>query len=178
MLGTLISAGSSLLSGLLGSRATKEANKDNAALQKEAAQNQVQWRVADANKAGVSPLAALGMTPISMSPSYVGNDSMASAVGNMGQDIGRAVTAKMGPQERVTAAMNAIQLENGQLQNDLLRTQIRRLNSPGTPPGIAADTIVPGQGDVPVVELTNPTRTAGVTNRRGEIVSPDTVHIK
>ena len=48
--------------------------------------------------------------------------------------------------------MASLQLERGGLENELLRSQIRRLNAPGTPPpspdvGDSGNPIVPGQGD-------------------------------
>lgn len=43
-------------------------------LQREFAQNSIQWRVNDAKKAGIHPLAALGSQGISYNPSYVGGD--------------------------------------------------------------------------------------------------------
>lgn len=170
MLGSLISAGAGLIGGLLGNKANAKANDQNAALQKEAAQNQVQWRVADANKAGVSPLVALGMSPISMSPSYVGDTSLPASMANMGQDIGRAVSAKMGPQERVNATLGALQIERAQLENDVLRQQLRSHSAAGTPPGIAGATVVPGAGDAPVIEITPPTRTPYVTRGDGSFM--------
>lgn len=44
-------------------------------LQREFAQNSIQWRVNDAKKAGIHPLAALGSQGISYNPSYVGGDN-------------------------------------------------------------------------------------------------------
>lgn len=44
-------------------------------LQREFAQNSIQWRVNDAKKAGIHPVAALGSQGISYNPSYVGGDN-------------------------------------------------------------------------------------------------------
>lgn len=49
----------------------KQADKQ-ADLQKEFAQNSIQWRVNDAKKAGIHPLSALGSQGINYNPSYVG----------------------------------------------------------------------------------------------------------
>ncbi len=43
-------------------------------MQREFAQNSIQWRVNDAKKAGIHPVAALGSQGISYNPSYVGGD--------------------------------------------------------------------------------------------------------
>lgn len=120
MWGELISAGSKLLGGLLGkSQADKQA-----ALQKQFAKNAIQWKVADAKAAGVSPLYALGANTVSYSPNLVG-DNLASGLSEMGQDIGRAVSSVSTQPERVAAEkLSGLQLERAGLENDLLRTQI------------------------------------------------------
>lgn len=56
-------------------------------LQKEFAKKSVQWRVQDARKAGINPLAALGVTPYNYKPHFVGgpnkNQSMGLALSRM-----------------------------------------------------------------------------------------------
>lgn len=155
MLGPLISAGASLLGGFLNRDAQKDANEANAAqaarneaLQREFAQNSVQWRVADAQKAGVHPLYALGSPGMSFSPVSVGASAetgVGTGLQSMGQDISRAVSAYRSPGEKVSAvqqaqqtASNTLDLENKKLNNDLLRAKIAALG-PGTPPGIPFD---------------------------------------
>lgn len=106
--------------------------------QKEFAQNQIRWRVADAKAAGLHPLAALGASPLGFSPSFSGGipsssdwdySAMGDAIGKMGQDIGRAVEATATEKERAEAAAyqsqaRKLDLENKQLQNDTLRQKI------------------------------------------------------
>lgn len=101
--------------------------------------HQVQWRVEDAKKAGVHPLYALGAqisTP--QVPSVVGDTgpSFGDRLSSAGQDIGRAAEALLGGKQRMLARMDALALERGELENDLLRSQIARLNAPGHPPGL------------------------------------------
>lgn len=67
-------AGANIIGGLTGARATEKANEQNAALQREFAQHGISWKVADAKRAGLHPLAALGTQTASASPSYVGAD--------------------------------------------------------------------------------------------------------
>lgn len=114
--------------------------------QKKFAQNQIQWRVADAQKAGVHPLAALGLNPISYSPQAVGDYGL----GALGQDISRAKMAAMDRRERqaeyaAAAGSRAVEreranvlfaqsVERNQLENDLLRSQIARQNAQLPPP--------------------------------------------
>lgn len=118
------------------------ANKDRK-LQKQFAQNQIQWKVADAKAAGVHPLYALGAPTISFSP--VGDGGAGASLSELGQDLTRARMAGMDSRQRAaefaaTAARNAmndrmaaerhaIDLEHGALQNDLLRSQLARMNS-------------------------------------------------
>lgn len=144
-----IGAASSLLGGAMNKRATKSASDQNTALQREFAQNGIRWKVEDAKAAGLHPLAALGASTASFSPS-VQVGSMGDAVSNMGQDISRAVYANASADERKEEAARLqayndaqlkLQTENMGLQNDLIRQQIttnkiqalRSLDSIGLP---------------------------------------------
>lgn len=155
MLPQLLSAGASLLGGFLNRDAQKDANAANAAqaaqniaLQKEFAQNSIQWRAADAEKAGVHPIYALGSPGMSFSPVSVGataETGVGSSLQSMGQDISRSVAAYRSPGEKVnavqaaqTTASNALDLETKQLNNTLLRAKIAAMG-PGTPPGVPFD---------------------------------------
>lgn len=69
-------------------------NKKNANLQREFAQNSIQWKMEDAKKAGVHPLAALGASTYSAAPSYVGanvGDGVAQAGQQFAQGISKAM---------------------------------------------------------------------------------------
>lgn len=154
MLGSLISAGANLIGGLIGRNSTARANKENIAQQRDFAQNSVQWRVADANKAGVSPLVALGMSPMNFAPSSVGDTAMPSAFSAMGQDVGRAVAATSTAQDKMDTQVKMLTLTKMGLENDLLASQIRKLNQTG-PAFPGSPTVMDGQGDVPVVDLDN-----------------------
>lgn len=156
MFEALLSAGTKLLGGLLGKSSQDEANRiaeanaaNNIALQREWAQNAIQWKVADAQKAGIHPLYALGASTTSFSPVSVGvsgANPLASALGDMGQDVSRAASALRGPADRaagvgaVAAAQevtaNKLRLENMDLQNQILRSKLATMNQPGTPPGV------------------------------------------
>lgn len=146
ILGSIIGAGTSLLGGLMGANEAKK----NRALQKDAMYNGIQIKVKDAQAAGVHPLYALGASTFTPTPITSG---MPEAIGNAGQDISRAVSAAQDGNERAstyTRSLQALQLERGTLENELLRGQIRNLNSPGSPP-VSPDSrttgIIDGQGD-------------------------------
>lgn len=151
MLGALIGAGASLLGGVLSNKANEKANKqaqENAlrqeALQKEFAQSGIQWKVQDAEKAGIHPLYALGANTVSYSPTSVGTTPNSfDFIGDAGQNIGRAIQSGSSQTQRVAALqLTAAQLQNEglMLDNDLKRTQLfsaaRLAGQPGTGPGI------------------------------------------
>lgn len=149
MFGSLISALGSLAGGLFGRSAAKDAQQaqqqmaaQNIQLQQEFAQNGIQWRVADAQKAGIHPLAALGAQLHSFSPVSISGDtdtSMSTAVANMGQDIGRAVNATRSADDRRAAVLkSSLDLQGQQLDNDIKRADLAsrsvRLAQQANPP--------------------------------------------
>lgn len=118
----------------------RQQQESNTALQREFAQNSIQWKVEDAKKAGIHPLYALGANTTSFQPSLVGSD-----FGSMGQDVSRAVEQISSEGGRAGSKVaDALQLENMGLQNDLLRSQIARLNQGGqvAPPMPRPDQLV------------------------------------
>lgn len=123
MLGALLGAVGGLAGGLL----NKSAADDQADLQKDFAKKGIQWKVADATKAGLHPLAALGANTLSYSPVQIGD--MAGPLSDMGQNIGRAVEATQNGTERAAGKLGLLQLERAGLENDLLRTQIASENT-------------------------------------------------
>lgn len=136
MIGDLISAGMSLFGGMKAQKSQEKMAEQNIQLQKDFAQQGVQWKVADAKAAGIHPLFALGANTHSFAPVSIG-DSVSSSFANAGQDIGRAVNAMADGTTRVRGVAQAAQklaLEKAGLENELLRSQIRRNNSAGTPP--------------------------------------------
>lgn len=164
MLGSIISAGASLLGGLLGKKssddnreAQMEMNERNIALQKEFAQSGIQWKVEDAKKAGIHPIYALGGSTASFTPvsaNFAADTSLPNAMAAAGQDIGRAVNATRSASDRVdafTKTSQALTLENMNLQNENLRTEIAskaaRLTQQQNPPmpSIADRFLIPGQ---------------------------------
>lgn len=147
----LIAAGTNLLGSYLSSQSQQsnmEAAQDFAVRQ---ARNAIRWRVEDANKAGVHPLFALGASVSQPSPISAGDTSIGSGVAAAGQNISRALMAnETAPQRQTDTAkiLEGLTLERASLQNDLLRSQIARLQQQGNPPVPTADTQwgIPGQG--------------------------------
>lgn len=139
--GSVIGAAGGIVSGILGGNSQKEANEQNLQLareqlayQKELAKNQIQWRVNDAKAAGLHPLAALGVSPMSYSPvsgSAVGADyaGVGQSLQQMGQDIDRARMAGLDRQERKKAlalqdTQTALALKNQELNNQILEQEL------------------------------------------------------
>lgn len=163
MLGAILGAAGSLAGGLLSAKSQKDANKaaerqneQNIALQKEFAQSGIQWKVKDAEAAGVHPLFALGANTHSFSPSSVGGGATDfSFLGETGQNIGRAIdSTRSTPASRIALQASQIQLEGLQLDNDLKRTQLASAlalnNQAGGHPGLPGPftrSHVPGQAD-------------------------------
>nr|QJB20589.1 MAG: DNA pilot protein [Microvirus sp.] len=181
MLGSIISAASSLLGGQLDRENQEDINNANARLQREFAQNGIRWKVDDAKAAGIHPLFALGAQTIGASPSYVDGGSMGKAFSDAGQDIGRAIDAKRTSAERTTARLEALTVERGELENQLLRSQIAKLNQPGHPPALPGSTgAAPGVRIIPREVISNEGDTEvgkAAAHRRVDFSSGDTVRI-
>lgn len=163
MLGNLIEGGFKLIEGLMNRESAQENNKiavananADRAMQEWAMTHGVRTKAADARAAGLHPLFAMGASTHMPSATSLGlqNTGMGGALASMGQDIGRAFNATRNKGERegaINAALTKLQLERGQLENDLLRTQIASQvakNSPVNPPNpIGNRYLIDGQGD-------------------------------
>lgn len=155
MLGALISGGAKLLGGFLGAKSQSKQRAQEYARQKEFAQNGIQWKAADAEKAGISKLYALGANTTSYSPQSVGGTDY--GLSSAGQDIGRAISAGQshsGRAAKIGYEIQQAQLEGIRVDNDIKRTElasrVRRTLQPGTPPaspGFDTRPHIPGQGD-------------------------------
>lgn len=154
MLGELISAGASLLGGFLNRNAQEENNQRqiqhaqaqlasqekwaqaNLDQQREFAQHGLRWKVADAQAAGLHPLAAIGAQTTSFSPISVGSTSLNTTApqydfDKFGQNIGRAIDAGSTQDERtdrlgrvIARIGTGMQLERAALENEQLKSQI------------------------------------------------------
>lgn len=134
-----------LLGGIFGNRAAEKQAAAQRAWEAQVYKNQIQWKVADARKAGLHPLAAMGHSMVSPTATSFGTPDYSS----MGQNIGRAVDAVTSNEEKVddyTKTVQALNVQRLDLENDLIRTQLvnsasalnRQPSSPPTFDGRAA----------------------------------------
>lgn len=148
--GLVSSIAGPLVGGLINKSSNDSAGDQNAAMQREFAQNGIRWRVEDAKAAGLHPLAALGAQTTSFSPSYVGDTSLGNAVAGMGQDISRAYEATRTGRERLAEraevarrqsridAMNekkhSLDVQRLELENALLASDLAKKQAAPNPP--------------------------------------------
>lgn len=195
--GSLIGAAGNLIGGLLGQSNASDARAAAAAeaaanreFQVNAYKHGIRWRVEDAKAAGIHPLAAIGAPAFNPSPVSVSgsvDQSMPTAIANMGQDIGRAVNATRTQDERTlafTEAARAQQLEGLRLDNELKRIQfqsgMQRLRQMENPPMPGASYRIPGQPATGTVNTTLLLSDPGMntsTSSVGQAV-PDVAYIK
>lgn len=150
----LISTGSAAIGGYLSSRDNKKAAAMNAKQQERFAKKGIQWRVADAKKAGVLPEYALGAPGASFSPTYTGSER-GSMIADAGQNIARSVLAAGTKADReMDTKMKAETLRGMQLENEIRATQLTGINNPGNPafPHMKGN-VIEGQGDTPVRDV-------------------------
>lgn len=124
--------------GLMNTSSAQAINSANLAQQMFLANNSVSMRVADAKRAGINPLAALGVS----SPGFVGasNTDPGAGVAAAGQDIARAMEANKEKADRLDDLQRA-ELQSRIDENDAntayIRSKtVRALASPGTGPGV------------------------------------------
>lgn len=140
--------------------AQQNINNQNIAMQKEFAQNGVQWKVADARAAGINPLAALGASTTSFSNLVgptVGQEG--EGIQKAGQDLGRAMSAASSMDDKYEQAVKKITLQKGELENQLLASQIAKTNSPSVGPSMPTANqrwLVDGQGQTAQPDLIKP----------------------
>lgn len=167
MLDTLIGGGIKLLGGLFGQNSQEKQAEKNIQLQREFAQNGIQWKAEDARKAGIHPLYAMGAQTTSFSPVSVGSP-LSESLSSIGQDVSRAMDATRSTPARaaaLTKTMQDLQLTNMGLQNDLLSAQIAKIRQAGNPPAL------PAPGDPYLIEGQG--QTAGVQDKPLTRVSPN-----
>lgn len=134
-----------VVGGIMGNNSKSSANEANQELaqqqfqfQKDYIQNQMQWRMSDAQKAGIHPLAALGIQSPGFSPVSSSSSGLDySWLGDLGQSANYSATkGKTTPEQQ---QMVDLQLRNMQLQNDLLQTQIDNMKVDALASSIAAN---------------------------------------
>lgn len=140
MLGNLISAAASFIGGKRAAKSQQRANEINDLRQREFAQQGIQWRVKDAERAGIHPLYALGANTPTYSPAQTGTGD--GGIAGAGQDLGRAVSSMYGTKNAEDRAfMRAhrnLTLKGMELNNALIASKIATVRQPGTPPMAAS----------------------------------------
>lgn len=140
LLGTGLAGGFDYLGSRQDRKAAERANEANInmareqmALQREFAQMGIQWKVEDARKAGIHPLAALGAQGASFSPVSVGQEPISRggeyrSLGQMGQNLTRAAMAAQTMDQRVFTALQAKSLD---LDNQMKQVELDRMRQMG-----------------------------------------------
>lgn len=138
--------------GLINMQNQNKLAKRQEDLQREFAQNSIQWRTADAKKAGIHPVAALGSQGISYNPSYVGGDNFGGSQASVSVSTGgdkeidelnkRLLTAQVRHAEAEATSAEMANLPKP--QNDPLNVLLPNANSRGI--GLpTSQTGMPGQ---------------------------------
>lgn len=160
MIGPLIAAGASILGSVLGNNAAKKQAQAQYEHQKEFAQSGIQWKVQDAEKAGIHPLYALGANTTSYQPTSVGGTDF--GIPDAGQNIGRAIDAtRASPEQSAALKLTAAQIDGVNLDNELKKTQLAsalRLaqQSQTSIPGPFDQRFIEGQGNSPTDKIVEP----------------------
>ncbi len=118
--GGLLNTAANIGSGIVNMKQSQKNFEANQRQQREFAQNAIQWRVADAKKAGLHPLAALGSQGISYSPVY---DSGSGDINPDFSSITSGAASLMDREARKQAA------EDRKMQTDLTQAQINATNA-------------------------------------------------
>jgi len=125
----------SAIGGMLGAGLNFLQSNKAAKQQEDFAKNAISYRVADAKNAGIHPIYALGANVAMPSPVAVGD--LAGPLANMGASIDDVVNKRRTAQaDSAASKLEALTLERASLENDHLRAQIRKMNSPGLPPAL------------------------------------------
>lgn len=156
----IIAGAAALAGGALSGDRNRKSLHEQMDMQREFAQMGIRWKVADAKAAGIHPLYALGASGASAAPISVG-DSYGPALAQAGQDISGAMLRGQTQRERSEAEATAFmlareresdarvlraaqeqreqarlasQLANDEMQRQLMRSQIARLDQARNPP--------------------------------------------
>lgn len=153
---SLISAGSSLLGGLFGKKDKGPSVEDQLMTQRGSIFNTMKSTLDAAKEYGVHPLVALGLNPgaggasISLGDNSSSRSTAGDLINEMGQNIAGAVGRMQSPDEKgVQQIVQRQAVEKGELENELLKTQIAQMRANITP-GIAntnSGQMIPGQAD-------------------------------
>lgn len=117
--GSLIGAGSSLAGGFINATTSKKIAREQMRLQKEFAQNGIQWKVEDAKKAGLHPLYAIGANTATYTPVSQDSSAMGNAVADAGAYLGKAVDQSIDRATRKALAQENLEFQRRMQFNQL-----------------------------------------------------------
>lgn len=140
-----LAAAAPIIGGVADFITGRKDREEDIKLQREFAQNGISWKVEDAKRAGIHPLYALGANTTAYQAAVGGSSGSFS---QMGQDFSSAIDRTRTAEGKVSAlqtTMDALGVRRAQLENDLLASQIAKLNAPAQPPMAGSDYLVPGQ---------------------------------
>jgi len=152
----LITGGMGMLGGILSNDYNKDMMEDNRNFQREVLNNQLQWKVRDAEKAGIHPVYAMGAGTASTFPITL-DDQMGPALREMGQGVGTAVSRLLDRQQRekhdMDMSLGAAQLAESDARRQMyLSEAARQRQTPAAPmPGMGVQR--EGQVSVGPVEI-------------------------
>jgi len=131
----MLEAIANIAGAFLDSKSNKDSNKANAkinaennALQEKFAQEGIRWKVADAKKAGIHPLYALGAQTTSFQPSSIGHqpNSISENLSRAGQSLDRAIATKGTRLERLNERLLETQIRGQEIDNDKKASDLAR----------------------------------------------------
>lgn len=103
-LGNVASIASNVLGsgigGMINATTSKKIAREQMKLQKEFAQNGIQWKVEDAKKAGLHPLYAIGASTATYTPVSQDSSAMGNAVADAGAYLGKAIDGAIDKETR------------------------------------------------------------------------------
>lgn len=91
--------------------------------------------VKGAKMAGIHPLYAMGVPTHSPSATVQDSSPLSQALPQIGQDIGRAISAKETDVDRLNKRLLLAQIKGQEIDNAFKASQARTLTQPGSPPG-------------------------------------------
>jgi len=182
--GAIIGGVATLGAGAMGARSARKQSE----MQKQFAKKGVSWRVADAKRAGIHPLYALGANLPQYSPVH---DPMADSLATAGQNIGAAIASRKTPYQKqaenlalaqAQASLDRTYAETALLQSERLKTingQFQWLPEENIPEkgnvstvfggqavplsrGVPSDYVTPKAPDLPSASSSNPGIMAGI----------------
>ncbi|MEM2002691.1 MAG: hypothetical protein QXT77_08615 [Candidatus Methanomethylicaceae archaeon] len=164
-------------------------NKDNLAAQlnlsRDTMMHGIRWKVKDAKAAGIHPLYALGASGPTFSPISVGSSTLgqgiADTLNELGQDISRAQQTEMTGEQRQAATLGKLAVERAELENELLRSQISKINSaqmgpPAPNPNVQVGNEIP-DSSVKIVPKEQTATAPGIPSAEAG-VSPEVAYIR